>query len=405
MLSDDDILAAVRRGLGAAGADDAAFPAAGAHITRHLLVRGEIVRCVETRTEGAGFHAGTRDLSDVPEYDDLDRYPIPAPADPGAARSTLRLVRRGSVAAHACSTCTNGRKPCARCHGAGDVKCRTHVPCGGCEGRLCCLACEGTGKRAREAADRPQGETSARVRCRKCGAEDAACAKCRGAGQKKCAVCGGTGSRHCPDCGGGGTAKHDFCAGTGRYVEWIEGVIARKPVVDTVQETSGLPARAFGWTNEYDAWDRVDRVDLFDHTGRSGEKTFPADGTDHGTTAGSAAGPCHGTTAGSDHGPDHGTTAGPTAAPTPAAPHDDLAAFLAPRLGVRDGEVARRVSVRYLSLARVTHDHHPHRVYIVVPKRPAPRVVTVRSPRRALRLAVLALLVLVAAVVVARLLS
>ncbi|MER5735900.1 hypothetical protein ABT117_09510 [Streptomyces sp. NPDC002262] len=383
MLSDDDILAAVRRTLGAAGADDAAFPAAGARITRHLLVRGEIVRCVETRTEGAGFHAGTRDLSDLPEYDDLDRHPVPAPADPGAPRSVLRLVRRGSAAAHACSTCSNGRKPCARCHGAGDVKCRTHVPCGGCEGRLCCLACEGTGKRAREAADRPQAETSARVRCRRCGAEDAACAKCRGAGRKKCAVCGGTGSRSCPDCEGGGTVTHDFCAGTGRYVEWIEGVVTRKPVVDTVEESSGLSARAFAWTNEHDAWSRVDhiaRVDPVDRMGRLGKMALPDDLT--GT--------------GDDGGTDAGTGDGSGG---------EVAALLAPRLGVHAGEIARRVSVRHLSLARVTHDDHPHRVYLVVPGRPAPRVVTVRSPRRTWQLAVLALLVLAAAVTVTRLLS
>ncbi|MFB7364846.1 hypothetical protein [Streptomyces hydrogenans] len=405
MLSDDDILAAVRRGLGAAGADDAAFPAAGARITRHLLVAGEIVRCVETRTEGTAFHAGSRDLSDLPEYDDLDRYPIPAPADPGAARSTLRLVRRGSVAARACSTCTNGRKPCARCDGAGDVGCRTHVPCSGCEGRLCCLACEGTGKRAREAADRPQAETAARVRCRKCGADEVACGKCRGAGQKKCGVCRGTGSRTCPDCEGGGTVSHDFCAGTGRYVEWTEGVVVREPVVDTVEESSGLPARAFGWTNEADAWGRVDHV---------GEDAFPPHDTATGLAGGTGLAKATdlAKATGLDPAPGTpGTTGSTTPAPTPASgttPTPDLsevAARLKPRLARRDGEVARRVRVRYLSLARVTHDDHPHRVYVVVPRRPAPRVVTVRSPRRAWRLAGLAVLVLVAAVAVSRLLT
>ncbi|MGW3393222.1 hypothetical protein [Streptomyces hydrogenans] len=384
MLSDDDILAAVRRGLGAPGADDAAFPAAGAHITRHLLVAGEIVRCVETRTEGTAFHAGTRDLSDLPEYDVLDRYPVPPPADPGAARSTLRLVRRGSVAAHACSTCTNGRKPCARCRGAGDVACRTHVPCAGCEGRLCCLACEGTGKRAREAADRPQGETASRVRCRKCGADDAACGKCRGAGRKKCGVCGGTASRPCPDCAGGGTVSHDFCAGTGRYVEWTEGVVVREPVVDTVEESSDLPARAFAWTNEADAWNRVDHV---------GEDAFPPDGTDTGSGPGTRTD----LTKATDLTKDTDLTQDTDLA--------EVAARLKPRLGFRDGEVARRVRVRYLSLARVTHDDHPDRVYVVIPGRPAPRVVTVRSPRRAWRLAALALLVLVAVVAVSRLLT
>ncbi|MFF2775780.1 hypothetical protein ACFVU3_12795 [Streptomyces sp. NPDC058052] len=122
MLSEDDVLAAVRRSLGAAAGDGAAFPAQGARITRHLLVDGEIVRCVETREERPGFHRGGKDLSGRPEYDDIDRYPLPAPADPGA-RSTLLLVRRGSVDPRACAVCTNGRQHCARCRGAGDVTC------------------------------------------------------------------------------------------------------------------------------------------------------------------------------------------------------------------------------------------------------------------------------------------
>ncbi|MFD5770133.1 hypothetical protein ACFWIN_30540 [Streptomyces sp. NPDC127049] len=356
MLSEDDILAAVRRSLGGAGTDGAVFPAQGARITRHLLVDGEIVRCVESREERAGFHRGVLDLSDRPAYDDIDRYAIPAPADPGA-RSTLLLVRRGSVEARACAVCTNGRQHCARCRGAGDVSCPPSVPCAACRESVCCLSCEGTGKRAREAADRPEGETALRVRCRACGAEDTACAKCRGAGPGKCPVCGGTGSRPCPDCEGAGTVSHGFCGGTGRYVEWTEGVIAREPVVDAIKETSSLPARSFGWTNEYDAWARVDLV---------GEEAVPVAGED-------------------------------------ADP--ELAAFLKPRLGVHDGEVGRRVAVRHLSLARVTHDAHPHRVYIVIPGRAAPRVVPLRSRRRTWQLVGAALLLAAAAVTVARLLA
>ncbi|NML52928.1 hypothetical protein HHL19_08800 [Streptomyces sp. R302] len=349
MLSEEDILAAVRRSLGAAGADPTAFPADGARITRHLLVDGEIVRSVETREERPGFHPGSRDLSDRPEYDDLDGYAIPAPADPGNP-STLLLVRRGTVDPRPC-VCANGRRQCARCEGAGDLKCPPYVPCGGCEGRLCCLSCEGTGKPALKAADRPQGETATRVRCRECGAEDAACEKCRGAGRKKCGVCRGSGTRPCPVCKREGTIAHDYCEGTGRYVRWTEGVVDRRPVVDAFEETSSLPARAFAWTRESDGWEHIDTAHEI---------------------------------------PD--MDAG-------------IAAFLKPRLGFHDGEVGRRVRVRHLSLARVTHDDHPHRVYVVVPGQVTPRVVAVRSPRRTLQLALLALLVLVATFTAARLVS
>ncbi|MEU9856746.1 hypothetical protein [Streptomyces sp. NPDC047974] len=367
MLSDDDILAAVRRGLGAAGADPAAFPAHGARITRHLLVDGEIVRSVETREERTGFQPGSPDLSDRPRYDDLDGYAIPAPSDPRNP-STLLLVRRGTVDPRPC-VCTNGRRQCPRCEGAGDVKCPAYVPCGGCKGRLCCLSCEGTGKPALKAADRPQGETGTRVRCRECGAEDTACGKCRGAGQKKCGVCRGSGTRPCPVCERDGTIAHEYCEGTGRYVRWTEGVVERRPVVDAFKETSSLPDRAFAWTREDDAWQHVDTLDTLD--------TLDAD-------------------LDADPGADLGADTGLDPA---------VAAYLKPRLGHHDGEVGRRVRVRHLSLARVTHDDHPHRVHVVIPGPVTPRVVTVRSPRRTRQLALLALVVLVAAVTVARLLS
>ncbi|MFF2775781.1 hypothetical protein ACFVU3_12800 [Streptomyces sp. NPDC058052] len=151
--------------------------------------------------------------------------------------------------------------------------------------------------------------------------------------------------------------SHTFCGGTGRYVEWTEGVISREPVVDEIKETSALPARAFGWTNELDAWGRVDLV---------GEEVVPVAGEDA---------------------------------------DEEVAAWLKPRLGVHDGEVGRRVGVRHLSLARVTHDAHPHRVYVVIPGRAAPRVVRLRSRRRTWQLVAVALLLAAAAVTVSRLLA
>ncbi|MFD4374400.1 hypothetical protein [Streptomyces sp. NPDC058486] len=344
MLSDDDVLAAVRRSL---GGDGAYFPAQGARITRHLLVEGRIVRCMETRKETQRFHKGARDLSALPEYDvDLDRHPIPAPDDPEAG-STLRLVRRGSVDPQVCTGCTNGRRHCERCQGGGDLVCRKYTPCEACAGIDCCLSCDGTGTRAREAAARPEGEQTARVRCRPCGAEDVACPKCRGLGKRKCPECGATGFRPCPDCRRKGTVDHDFCGGTGRFVRWTEGVIARTPLVDELKESSGLSGRAFGWTNESDAWGRVDA---------EGEEAVPADDTD-----------------------------------------EKVAAYLKPRLQVHAGEVGRRIGLRHLSLARVTHIDHRHRVYVVIPGPTAPRVLPLRSGRRIWQLVGIGLLVLAGA--------
>ncbi|MFF6789683.1 hypothetical protein ACFY9C_11440 [Streptomyces filamentosus] len=343
MLSDDDVLAAVRRDLKEGGASGAAFPAQGARVTRHLLVEGEIVRCVETREEAPRFRQGSVDLSGRPEYEDLARHRVPAPRDPAVA-STLKLVRRGSVDARLC-TCGNGRVRCERCHGAGDLACRKYVPCERCRGLDSCLDCDGTGRRARK-ADRPKPdeETAERVGCRKCGAAGAACAGCRGSGRERCAECGGSGSRPCPDCGETGTVPHDHCGGTGRYVRWTEGVIARKPLVDAIRESSSLPDRSFGWADRPGDWTRVEA---------EGPAAVPGDDADA-----------------------------------------DLVAWLEPRLQPHAGEVGRRVSLRHLTLARVTHADHPHRVYYVIAGPDGPRVLSRRSPRRKRQYAAAAFLLL-----------
>ncbi|MFC7978661.1 hypothetical protein ACFUT3_25910 [Streptomyces cinereoruber] len=124
MLSDEEVLAAVRRRVeerGGAGR----VPPGGADITRHLLIEGRVLRCVETRTEEERFHQGAIDLSDRPVYgSDLDSYRIPPPEDP-ASETTLRLVRRGSVDDRSCD-CGNGVVACERCKGA--VSCRASRP-------------------------------------------------------------------------------------------------------------------------------------------------------------------------------------------------------------------------------------------------------------------------------------
>ncbi|MFF8804088.1 hypothetical protein [Streptomyces omiyaensis] len=390
MLSDDEVLAAVRRSPEGAGG---AFPADRARITRHLLVEGEIVRCVETRTEAARFHKGSRDLSDLPEYDDLARHPVPAPADP-AAGSTLRLVRRGSVAPGIC-VCADGRKHCERCRGAGHVTCPKAVRCTACQEGASCLSCDGSGSRTREPAPRPEDERAARVTCRECGAKESACAKCRGTGTRKCPECGGSEARTCPECKGKGTVVHDVCGGTGRFVRWTEGVVTRVPVTDALRETSSLPSRAFGWTTGRDAWTRVDA---------EGEKAMSPDGLH---AADARRDPDDEAAPKSADDPD--AEAAPKSADgadgAPGIDEAAVAAYLKPRLAPHPGEVGRRVRLRHLSVARVAHADRPDRVFLVIPGPSSPRVVSLRSPRRTRQLVGLALLVLAVAVVIAGLLN
>ncbi|MET9933757.1 MULTISPECIES: hypothetical protein [unclassified Streptomyces] len=67
MLSDEDVLAAVRRRVEEQDGPGQA-PPGGADITRHLPVEGRILRSPETRTEEERFHRGFIDLSDRPAY-------------------------------------------------------------------------------------------------------------------------------------------------------------------------------------------------------------------------------------------------------------------------------------------------------------------------------------------------
>ncbi|MEU3604425.1 hypothetical protein AB0E83_02985 [Streptomyces sp. NPDC035033] len=349
MLSDDDVLAAVRHRLGEGGA---AFPAEGVRITRHLLVDGRIVRCVETRTERPGFHKGPVDLSGRPEYDgDLRRHPVPAPEDT-TARTTLELVRHGTVDDRACD-CGNGKAHCRRCEGTGELACRPYVPCGTCKGIDPCLRCDGTGRRTRGPVEPPEEEKDGRVACRKCGAPDAACATCKGRGRVQCPKCDGSASVPCPDCGRAGTVRHDYCGGTGRVVSWTEGIVDRRPVEDPIEEYASLPRRVRRRARGRGDWAHL-RVDA--------AEAAPPDGT-----------------------------------------AKELVAFLEPRLQRREDEIARRIDLRHLTLARVTHPAHPHRVYFVLPEAGASGpsgapgalgVVTTASPRRNRQYAGAALLAL-----------
>ncbi|MFE5511201.1 hypothetical protein ACFQ9J_11390 [Streptomyces sp. NPDC056529] len=110
MLSDEDVLAAVRRRVEERGGTSPVSPGEAA-VTRHLLIEGRVLRSLETRAEEERFHQGFIDLSDRPVYgSDLDSYRIPPPEDP-AVETTLGLVRRGSVDDRPCH-CGNGLVAC-----------------------------------------------------------------------------------------------------------------------------------------------------------------------------------------------------------------------------------------------------------------------------------------------------
>lgn len=82
MLSDEDVLAAVRRRVEERGGTGP-FSPGEAVVTRHLLIEGRVLRSLETRAEEERFHQGFVDLSDRPVYGSaLDSYRIPPPRGP-----------------------------------------------------------------------------------------------------------------------------------------------------------------------------------------------------------------------------------------------------------------------------------------------------------------------------------
>ncbi|MGW8355369.1 hypothetical protein [Streptomyces wedmorensis] len=359
MLTDEEVLAAVRRSVEERGGGVRVSPDE-AVITRHLLLDGEILRCMETRTEEERFHRGAVDLSEWPEYDaDLRGHRIPAPRDP-ADETTLKLVRRGSKDDRSCD-CGNGRVACQRCKGDGDLRCSPRTTCGECRGLDCCLRCDGSGRRTRKAragsdAEADEGRKAGRVACGQCGAKEAACAGCQGRGEVSCARCGGTGSRACPDCDRAGTVPHQRCGGKARTVTWTEGVVTRRPRVEEVKVPgSGLPYWARQQAREHGDWKHVHLV---------GEGVGLAGDVD-----------------------------------------EEVVKNVAPRLVVREGEISRRISLRHLSLARVTLAPHPHRVYFVIPAQEGPRVLVWPSRRRTWLIAAVALAALAVLVAVSRLIG
>ncbi|MFF8271680.1 hypothetical protein ACF059_30490 [Streptomyces sp. NPDC016562] len=330
VLTDAEVLAAVRRELLNRRESTDALDDPG-DTTRCLLVEGSIVRLVETRRETRQVHYGSIDLARRPVYGaDLQDYAVPVPEDLSTP-TTLKLVRRGSVSEHSCD-CGNGRVGCKRCEGTGDLHCEPWRPCGDCRGLDCCLRCDGTGKQNRrpQVRSEPGGEATERVTCKQCGSPASACATCRGRGKVRCTRCDGTGARECTDCHRAGTVVHDHCKGKARIVTWTEGIIARRPDVAPIKITPALPCPARQQAQEHGDWTR---------TQVTGKRA----------------------TVGKD---------------------SVIADVLEPYLGIRKGEITRRISVRHLSVVRLTLTAHPHRVYYVIPTHGAPRVLVLPSKRR-----------------------
>ncbi|MEU9862979.1 hypothetical protein AB0D99_19125 [Streptomyces sp. NPDC047971] len=331
-LPDDDILRAVELHLSGRGTQTSLSAPGAARITWHSILDGEVVRSLETRSEAPREKPGRVDLSDLPEYTDLAGHDIPPPSDP-AARETLELVRRGSVRQRTCA-CGNGRWRCQLCQGSKRRRCEPTRPCTACSGTDPCVRCHGTGRpQGRPPANRGARTSDERVDCVRCDKPAAACPACLGRGTAKCPDCAGKGSVTCEDCGGKGTVEHAACGGTGSLTTWTGAVVERRGDKEPVRMPEQRPPvlvrqRAEGAGRWAEA--------VLDEGGK-----LPAD-----------LDPAH-------------------------------VAALTPRLARRDGEVARRVVLRHLPLARVEVPADPDRVFYVFPGRTAEiEVFPYLSPQR-----------------------
>jgi hypothetical protein len=333
-MTEDEALRAVEREIAERGGSVDLRAEGTYRLTWHSLLHCLVVRSVETRGEVEREEKGGKDLSDRTFYEDLYDHPVPPPADPRRSQR-LELVREGSVREEECA-CDGGREPCRRCDGRERIPCEESVACPDCRHTLCCLACEGTGRRRRaripEDREADGDRPVKRIACARCRAPEAACPHCRGGGRTTCALCGGKGSVPCPKCGGEGTAEHGDCGGAGVRTFWTEGVVERRPHKDPVrlpEKRPPLPVRRRA----------AGRGDWLDAVLGPGDR-LPG-GLD----------PVH-------------------------------RAAVEPRLAVRKGEVARRVEIRSLPLARIAVDSVPDRVFYAFPGRSGTEAVAVPSRRR-----------------------
>lgn len=287
------------------------------------LVRLQVVRSIETRSEGPAAGSGRVDLSDRPRYDDLAAYPVDPPKDV-SSRTSLVLVKRDSEKFEDC-TCDAGRVTCSSCHGRKWDECPRYVVCPNCVDADACTDCSRSAPRRsaarlqsgrKPAARKPALSPEPRVDCQWCGHEKTACRACKGRGRSDCDLCEGTGQRPCAPCDGSGKERHEPCGGKGPRTLYQRADIQQRPVPDALE----LPTRT---------WHRR----VTDRIGRDGDwEELVAD-------------------PGSDVVPDE--------------VERGHRAEIAGRLSFHRDEVAREVSVKRLYLARTELLNHPHRVFYV----------------------------------------
>ncbi|MFF5189509.1 hypothetical protein ACFY30_38080 [Streptomyces sp. NPDC000345] len=314
--SDEEVLRAVERRVSRPGVTTRLTVPGAAALSWQSVFACRIVRSIERRVErGRRVKGRPSGLANRPTYTDLGAYPVKPPADPATPRR-LELVREDSLAQEPCGDCVDGRKDCAACAGRGGRACPRHLECDACHGGPdACWECDGTGhprtRRPRAARARPE-DGRERAACKRCRRPDVACPKCLGERQITCTVCKGTGFAGCGACKGAKRLRHEECGGTGRFTVWTEGVVTHTPSVDEIPPV-------------YPPFSKLKKGQW-----RTAELT------------------------GAD-------------AALPDFLEDVHLERAAPLLAVEEGEVARRVTLRHLPLARVELTSDPDRVYYAFP--------------------------------------
>lgn len=350
-LDDEDALQVARRHLEERGE----LPAAGSAYTwtlaRRTLVRGRIVRCLESRAESQRSEPGVVSLSARSTYDDLGEYHLDPPQDPARPPKSVRLVKRGSEAVRPCpSPCDGGSVKCPECSGRRTVRCEPLTVCEGCGNKNSCLNCraddgeKGSGSAASSGPGRPAGELR---KCGECGERGVACRLCLGRGEVDCLDCDGRGRRDCPRCERSGTVEHEECGGTGSHTTWTEGAISRRPETKTLRwPEHGVPLWVWRKARDRGGWRTTELLGY----GRS------FDGLD-----------------------------------------DETAKGLDPALARTGNEIARKVTLKTLPLTRIEVPLLPDRVLYAHPARAAHsedpysyEVFAVPSRQRTLQIAVAA---------------
>ncbi|MGW7463482.1 hypothetical protein ACWGJT_01965 [Streptomyces xantholiticus] len=350
--SDEEILAAVAEHLGRPGPAERLRLAGTARISRQPVLECTITRSVETRAERERSEPAPFDLSRKPVYEDLDAYDATGPKDP-RKHQTLELVQTGTVREVSCVKCTGGRQQCLKCGGRGLTRCEPDVPCPNCRNVTSCTKCRGKGGSRRTPVKpvppRKVKRPGERVDCVVCETPGTACPGCEGRGHTLCPKCDGRGECTCDRCGGKGHSTCGTCAGRGLLVKWRGGTITHTPHAERVPGPEPSPPLLLRRRLHGGAW-RTHVLSL--------DQSPPED--------------------------------------LPASHRSVIEA----RLVRREGEVARRVSIKWLPLARVEIEEEVNRVFYVFPEGSGLSVVPVPSRHRMKRAAAVAAACLAALVLV-----